>query len=401
MNNFENSSSKSSNYDPKDESVERESASPITYKKRGEKTEQANFLSSLYEKARSHPAVGLAITFAAVAVIGLTASLGQGGDKAQNSANTTTIAGEQENGVSYDYSHYLDYENKISHNAYDYSLADAYGDRGKTQDAIMDVATRNPEALASYAYAILDENEKQELGLGDMNMAQIDDAISNGENGGALQKKILAKLSSVLSSDDTKLEFYKENDFETTSYVYFVDDNKDGTATPSEMHLAYSKSKRQGAPQVDILRKTKTIDGGVVWAKKADLNMNCGGQINSNESFPGLQEINEETPPTEDTPSAEPVVPLQKKNAEEQKKNAGPRATQEVQSAPQTTIEQDLEVVNEAKKQISDGGMAGTQEEKEKQKEADEQAAVLDEEAKENASKDANERAAMFVNGDY
>lgn len=209
---------------------------------------------------------------------------------------TSSVSGEQDNGVSYDYSHYLDRDNKVSRNAYDYSIADAYGDREATTSAIMEVADRTPEALSSYAYAILNNEEKKDLGLEGMNMVQIDDAISNDENGGVLQKKISDKLSGILNDkENTQLYFYRENDFEDTSYIYFTG-GSEGDATPSEMRLAYSRAKRRNAPQVDVMRKAVTKGGDIIWYKAADLNMECGGQINESieKSFPGVPEINEE-----------------------------------------------------------------------------------------------------------
>ena len=226
----------------------------------------------------------------------------------------TAVSGEQANGVSYDYRHYLDYENKDSKNAYDYSLVDRYGDRDATIDGMMDVAERNPEALASYAYQILNEEEKQELGINGMNMTQIDDTMSNDENGGKLQKNILNKLEEVLKNEDgTRFDYYLENDFEETSYVYFVDDNNDGTATPEEMHIGYATTKRDGAPQVNILRKTDTADGKTVWALAADINLKCGGQVNYNKGeFPeGVPKIDQNNP-TPKTTTETPTKPTPK-----------------------------------------------------------------------------------------
>ncbi|MBR3264041.1 hypothetical protein IKF94_02310, partial [Candidatus Saccharibacteria bacterium] len=75
--------------------------------------------------------------------------------------------GELPNGVHYDYSHHADIKNKASNNphAFDYDLSEYYGDEDKTVDALLAVANRTPEVLSAYAYQILFDSEKAELGI--------------------------------------------------------------------------------------------------------------------------------------------------------------------------------------------------------------------------------------------
>ncbi len=167
-------------------------------------------------------------------------------------------AGEQWNGTFYDYSHYADQEHKSSKNAYDYDYSDDFNNRERTVSGIVEVATRTPEALASYAFNVFTDEEKAELGISGLSMTEIDDRMSNSADGGTLQRNLLERLDTVLNSDQTSYNFYYENDTEDTNYIYFVDDNNDGKMTPDELHLGYSTRKRNGAPQVDVYRLVPT-----------------------------------------------------------------------------------------------------------------------------------------------
>ncbi len=177
------------------------------------------------------------------------------------------------NGVHYDYSHYLDYENKTTKKAYDYDMSSCFGDEERTIDGINEIADRTPEALASYAYGIFNKEEKQALGIDGMTMTQIDEYMSdeNNQDGGAKQSAILAKLNEVLREDGTTFRFYYENGTEDSNYINWVDANQDGIMTPDEAVLGYSRRQRNHAPQVDIYRDGKKV---------LDLNMLCGFQPN-------------------------------------------------------------------------------------------------------------------------
>ncbi|MDO4746976.1 MAG: hypothetical protein Q4A70_01355, partial [Candidatus Saccharibacteria bacterium] len=190
--------------------------------------------------------------------------------------------GETVMGVKYDYSHYADFDHKQTPQSYDYDMSGAFGNREATKEGIMGVATREPEALSSYAYSIFTDKEKQELGIADMSMSEIDDHMSNETNpdAGAMQDRLLSKLDEVLSSDYTTFDYYYENDTEHSNYIYFIDDNNDGVMTPDELHLGYSTRERNGAPQVDIYRQFVDENGVTKNEKMLDLNYYCGFQPN-------------------------------------------------------------------------------------------------------------------------
>lgn len=278
-----------------------------------------NLAHKLFEKAKGSRAfkavvaAGLAATMAfSLAACSTNKDINQASDQSASEfvgqTESTALSGEQSNGIVYDYSHYADIKSKESANAYDYDMSHCFGDEAGFTTEFMQVAKRTPEALASYAYMIFTDEEKQELGIGSqMSMVEIDDAMSNGENGGALRERLLNKLQGVLQDKDTtRFTFYKENDYEISSYTYFVDENNNGVMNPVKMHLGQAYVKRSGAEQVDIERKIATANGGTIWAKKADINLRCGGQVNGRpEDFKGVPVIDPNNPtPTPEKPTS-------------------------------------------------------------------------------------------------
>ena len=213
----------------------------------------------------------------------------------ENSVENTQYAGETINGVKYDYTEYADRKNKVSYNAYGYDYSDQYDNREAATNGIMRMAGEEPEALASYAYNIFTDAEKEELDIKGLSMVDIDDKF-NSAGGGELQKKLLAKLDQVLRDDQTSFKFYHENGTEETNYVYFVDSNKDGNYTPDELHLGYDTKKRSNAPQVDISRIIKNSDGTTKTQKMLDLNMKCGYQPNYQKAPIGVPPIPADKP---------------------------------------------------------------------------------------------------------
>lgn len=206
------------------------------------------------------------------------------------------FAGELSNGVSYDYYEYADIENKTSKNAYGYDKSDAFGNREATENAWMDMASKGPEYLASYATHVFTNEEKQSLGIADMSPNQLDDYMSNAENidGGEKQRNIMAALDVIArDKENTIYEFYYEEGEENTYYITFEDLNNDGNYSPDELKLGYTTKKRNGAPQVDIYR---IINGEKV--KVLDLNMECGMQPNDEQPPQDLPPI-----PSEDDDS--------------------------------------------------------------------------------------------------
>ncbi len=271
--------------------------------------------------------------------------------------------------LSYDYTHWADFENKSSKNAYDYDYSDCFNDVEKTKTDWYEVAERTPEALSSYVYYAFTEDEKADLGIANMSPTEIDDLMSDPENpeAGAMQKKLLSALKNFINND-AEFDYYYENDTEHSHYIYFVDENGDNVMTPDEMHLGYSTVKRNGAAQVDVYR---TVDGKRV--KVLDLNLYCGFQPNfeippvdipfiPDEEEPIAEPISDPIPtsdpiPVSDpepiitpTPSYIPPAPipnfgtLTPKSAEEQNKYAGDNV--DVQSlddiiTPKSTLDED------------------------------------------------------------
>ena len=215
-------------------------------------------------------------------------------NNAESQEEANPFAGELSNGVSYDYYEYADIENKTSKNAYGYDKSDAFGNREATENAWMDMASKGPEYLASYATHVFTDEEKQSLGIAGMSPTQLDDYMSNAENidGGEKQRNIMAALDAIArDQENTVYEFYHEEGEENTYYISFEDLNNDGNYSPDELKLGYTTKKRNGAPQVDIYR---IINGEKV--KVLDLNMECGMQPNDEQPPQDLPPI----PPDDD-----------------------------------------------------------------------------------------------------
>lgn len=238
-----------------------------------------------------------------------------------NEIENTMYSGETIHGVKYDYAEYADRDNKISFNAYGYDYSDQYNDREKSTEGILGIAEREPEALASYAYSIFTDEEKEELGIKGLNMVEIDEKFDQ-DGGGELQGNLLNKFSDILKDEkNTSFKFYKQNGTEETNYVYFIDENNDGNYTPDELHLEYDTKTRSKAPQVDINRTIIGKDGKGKTVKMLDLNMECGYQPNYERAPAGVpksgskpvaektkQPTNKVTTPSS-TPTSKPVTP--------------------------------------------------------------------------------------------
>ncbi len=262
-----------------------------------EQQDSAPEIQAVKEKAKKNPAFKnfLAATIAGSAILtaaGL-AFTGLGGNKNKSpqtepqtietvNESYNPYAGETPTGTKYDYSHYADIANKETQYSYDYDMSASFNNREDTIDGIMGVASRAPEALASYAYNIFTDDEKQDLGITGMSMTEIDDYMSSETNpdAGAMQQRLTDKLDQVLNSESTKYDFYYENDEEYSNYVYYIDEDNDGVMKPYEMHLNYSARQRDNAPQVDISRRLTDANGETSWVKMLDLNMKCGFQPN-------------------------------------------------------------------------------------------------------------------------
>ncbi len=212
----------------------------------------------------------------------------------QETIENTELTGELSNGVHYDYREYADYDNKTSEYAFGYDKSEFFNDREATEDAWMEMANKSPEYISSYIDVLTDE-EKAELGIDNMSTSELDDYLSNAQNidGGAKQQKIFEKLNQIArDKENTRYEFYYENDTEYSYYHVFNDENKDGKYSPEEMRVYYSKVPRNGAPQVDVYR---LINGQ--WTKVIDLNIQCGFQPNQ-ETVPENMQLIPDNPDT-------------------------------------------------------------------------------------------------------
>ena len=361
---------------------------------------------------------------------------------AEQSVENSKFVGENAEGVPYDYGEYADREGKHSYNAYRYDQSENHGNREATEKGILETATMEPEALASYAYSIFTDEEKEELGIKGLTMTEIDEKFDQ-EGGGELYQKLLSGVSQILRSEDTDYKFYYENGTEHTNYMYFIDDNGDGNYTTSEMHLGYDTKYRKDAPQVDIYRTFKNEHGSYTM-KMLDLNEQCGYQPNYEIAPSGVAKIDSEKPvdktnppvvtppsntpgnpgtptpgeptpgeptPGEPTPGkptpgkpnpGDPDVPDKPKhdpkNEEAEKKNAGEHVTQlpiDNNVTPPTTEAQDRQNFEAIEKQREQEAKANEEAARVAAEQAAAEArAAAEAEARRNAEEEANRQAA-------
>lgn len=206
---------------------------------------------------------------------------------------SSQYSGELTNGVTYDYGEYADKDNKTGDYAFGYDKSYCFNDRAATEEALMQMASKGPEYLASYAYYLLTDSEKESLGIAGMSSAQIDDYMSDASNpdGGAMQQRLKDALENIArDQENTFYEFYYENGEESTYYTVFYDLNQDGRYTPDEMKLAYTTKQRNNAPQLAIYR---LVNGQKV--KMIDLNLECGFQPNEEQPPVGLPKLHEQS----------------------------------------------------------------------------------------------------------
>ena len=181
----------------------------------------------------------------------------------------------------------------------------------------------------------------------------------NDLNGGVLQQQIIEKLDNALNDKKTIFKFYKENDFETSSYVYFVDYEQEGIYIPNKLHIGYANVQRNGAPQVDIMRPVNsnrplasgTTSSSGEWEtvsyQVTDINLSCGGQVNYGEGEfpPGVPYID----PNDPNPT--PEVPTQPTT--EWGKSGDPHGGPDV--VPSDKVDPDAEVTKEQNENTNKG----------------------------------------------
>ena len=210
------------------------------------------------------------------------------------------------NGVTYNYDEYYGYgdrNNKVSWNAFGMSREELYDakDDNLTANEMYKIAYAQPEVLASFVadFPILLE----ECGLSaDPTAYEIDDIISNREDGGEIQKKLLAAFKRMLESDNVKFEYTLAQGTVGTPYMTVAEDE-----TPAGHYLAMDEKTREDEPQV-VLTYSVRSDDGTINEYTAHYNLRCGFQPNNyNEGEPTAITYTNEIPTPDQTPTPEPT----------------------------------------------------------------------------------------------
>ena len=244
-------------------------------------------------------------------------------DEVQGFANVETEEGEQEygpyegvyeNGVRYNYSKYVEANAKkdsdkliLEHCRFstdrsylydmDESTAQAREEkRQATNNAVMEVTTDLPGALALYVETIFNEKEKEEYHVKDISSKQLDGLLSdrNVTSAGEWQNVYLEKLKSILENEDTRIVFRTQDKPQDSYFLNWEDKNNDGKITPDEVELCkQSNIPRNGEKQFEIYR------GG---QKVAAVNLSCGLQICTE-----VGQSDQDVPEIGDTPGTTPT----------------------------------------------------------------------------------------------
>lgn len=248
-----------------------------------------------------------------------------------------------ENGVFYNYDEYNGYGNradKHSWNAFGMDKSYLYEsqDVDETANAIYKIAHEQPEVLATFVsnYPTL----LAECGLNEnLTAKEIDDLISNSEDGGKLQQKLLDAFEQLLESDNTSFEFSLATNRVQTPYMVLDKGNN-----PAGHRLAMDERTRANEPQVKVTYTTQDKDGNsVVYAMY--LNLECGFQPNIFQESPivtpaGKPEVVvAQTPTTPEVAPNEPhtpimVVELQTPEEEEKPSQQTPETPPDTPPAP-------------------------------------------------------------------
>lgn len=224
---------------------------------------------------------------------------------------TRDLRHEQANGARYDYFEFAS-DQKNGANNFGTDKSEFYGNREGTTSALLEICRNQPETLAATVSAY--PSVLEACGLdGGMTAKQIDDLLSNGEDGGEIQQKLLDALEAKLTDGGTQFEFYQEYNTERSYYMYNMV-SSDAEDTPANIGLQAILTKRSGEKQVKITVPVLDAEGNVVRYEVGDFNMPCGFQLNL--EFAGGPEtpIRTVVPPANIVPGgpeiAVPVVPI-------------------------------------------------------------------------------------------
>ena len=108
---------------------------------------------------------------------------------------------------------------------------------------------------------------------------QIDDRLSNDENGGELQQKYMKRLAELMTDEEATFKFIRAHDVQK-SYI-IVKNNPDKKSTPKNLEVqSYDKEmKRHGDKQVIIGLPIRDDEGNFTGKYEyVQLNESCGYQ---------------------------------------------------------------------------------------------------------------------------
>ncbi len=197
----------------------------------------------------------------------------------------TTAAGEQENGLEFDYSGFQSSE-KLHKNNFGEDLTKYHGDRDAMIGKLMEEAKVNPEMLVAESYHILTDSQKKEIGIDGMTISEIDESL-NGKNGGELQQKMYEKLNSVMNDKEhTKITWIISNGRVWTDTEFYIDENKDGKQEPLETYNGTIETFRNNVKQFKVDNNPSEDD-----RKISIVNENCKGQVDTKEKPEGVPEV--------------------------------------------------------------------------------------------------------------
>ena len=201
----------------------------------------------------------------------------------ETAPDVSEYAGELPNRLKYDYgsTYFIDKATngeikKKSDNSFGPDRSSQYGNVEATRNQLNNDIMVDPEILASNAYLAFPKSVKAQLGISNLNMGQIDEALDD-ENGGELQAKMQAVMHDAIYNENTTWEYKLANGEQKTIYTYCEDVNGDGVITPDEKHLEWDTKDRHDAKQVTATYAFPAADGGIEYTT-VTYNMDCGNQ---------------------------------------------------------------------------------------------------------------------------
>lgn len=191
-----------------------------------------------------------------------------------NALQPTLELHEAANGTRYNYGDF-DSTNKTGQNAFGTDRTMNHQNIPATKESILNDYMANPEALAAFV-----AQAPEAFGLKEGTTAeQIDDKLSNDENGGELQQKYMKRLAELMTDEEATFKFIRAHDVQK-SYI-IVKNNPDKKSTPKNLEVqSYDKEmKRHGDKQVIIGLPIRDDEGNFTGKYEyVQLNESCGYQ---------------------------------------------------------------------------------------------------------------------------